>query len=135
MKKATAYFYLSSSLGILAVSLICSYFGAYESFPYIDIPFHLAGGFSIGISYFALKFLLKSKMRILPKKPLIRNLEVLTLVLIAALFWEVLEGLLLKLYLNSPQYPLSDTLSDLLFGMIGGVLSCLYSTHKIDKKR
>jgi len=110
-------FFLSWSLDFL--------FDTYIIFPWIDIPMHFLGGFSVGyMSILFLRFFKEERLIEIRKWFVFAILIVSTVSLIAVLweFWEFLMDLFFQL---SFQLSLRDTLFDLFMGIIGGFFSAV----------
>ena len=92
-------------------------FNAYLIYPWLDMPTHFFGG--IAITYFYLIATRYSQVMIGNIPGLIQCLMCLGLTATTAIFWEFLEfgsDLLLGTKMN---LGVSDTLSDLFFGLVG----------------
>ncbi len=93
---------------------------AYDYFPQLDIPMHLAGG--IAIAFFFLRSLNALEVHGLIQDPgLLVTLTLLfTLTCTAAVFWEFAEYVTDHTLGTRAQLGLEDTLLDMLFGILGG---------------
>ena len=96
-------------------------FHAYDIWPPIDIPMHLAGGF-------AFAFFVSRLFQELPRGMVQRSRSVvLELLLIgsltatAAVFWEFFEFTLDQLFNSNIQISLQNTMKDLAMGVIGSI--------------
>ncbi len=95
-------------------------FNAYITYPWLDMPTHFCGG--LVITYFFLVAIAHSQARLGSIPQLIQLLLSLGLTAITAVVWEFLEfssDFLLGTRMN---LGVSDTLSDLFFGLLGGVV-------------
>lgn len=95
-------------------------FGAYLLFPWLDMPTHFCGG--LAITYFFLAAIAHSQVQIGRIPRLIHLLASLGLTAITAVVWEFIEfsaDIALGTRMN---LGVSDTLSDLFFGLLGGVV-------------
>ena len=95
-------------------------FNAYIIYPWFDIPTHFCGG--VAITYFFLAAIHHAQAKIGHVPKLIQLLLSLGLTAITAVVWEFLEfssdiALGTKMNLG-----VSDTLSDLFFGLFGGLV-------------
>ena len=95
-------------------------FNAYILYPWFDIPTHFCGG--VAITYFFLAAIHHAQAKIGHIPKLIQLLLSLGLTAITAVVWEFLEfssdiALGTKMNLG-----VSDTLSDLFFGLLGGLV-------------
>ena len=95
-------------------------FNAYIIYPWFDIPTHFCGG--VAITYFFLSATQHAQAKIGHVPKLIRLLLSLGLTAITAVVWEFLEfssDIMLGTKMN---LGVSDTLSDLFFGLLGGLV-------------
>jgi hypothetical protein len=95
-------------------------FNAYLLYPWLDMPTHFCGG--MAITYFYLVAIIHSQAKIGRIPNLIQLLLALGLTALTAVVWEFLEfssdiALGTKMNLG-----VSDTLSDLFFGLLGGAV-------------
>jgi hypothetical protein len=95
-------------------------FNAYILYPWLDMPTHFCGG--MAITYFFLIAIVHSQALIgnVPK-PIQFSLS-LGLTAIIAVVWEFLEYLSDIVLGTKMNLGVSDTLSDLFFGLLGGVV-------------
>jgi hypothetical protein len=94
-------------------------FGAYLRYPWLDMPTHFFGG--VASAYFFDVCLANLNPVLGPIHALLRLALSFSLVAVAAIVWECLEylsDLLLGSHLN---LGVTDTLSDLLFGLLGAL--------------
>lgn len=96
---------------------------AYALFPALDVPMHLAGG--CAIAYFAWHALdvLEQQRLLDPSGGALRSLLVFGMASTAAVLWEFGEFVSDELLGTRLLSGLNDTLSDMLFGMVG---ACAY---------
>ncbi len=95
-------------------------FNAYILYPWLDMPTHFSGG--LAITYFYLAAIAHAEPRIGSVPRSIRLVAALGLTALSAVVWEFLEygsDLLLGTQMN---LGVSDTLSDLFFGLLGGTV-------------
>jgi len=102
-----------------------SFFGWYELLPWYDIVMHFLGG--LWLSLVAIWILYKY-MEV--RKDAI--FSTLLFVLIGAILWEVLEYAI-QAIANTPGLlaTMPDSISDVVFGLLGGLLGGLYTLKKI----
>jgi hypothetical protein len=98
-------------------------FNAYIIYPWLDIPTHFCGG--VAITYFFLVATTHSQLPLGHIPRVVHLLLSLGLTAITAVIWEFLEfssdiALGTKMNLG-----VSDTLSDLFFGLLGGIVILL----------
>ena len=107
---------------VLFLSLFFDFFfNIYQILPWIDIPFHFFGGFSISYSCFLVLKTFKKRKK---SKSISLKFFVISLVLIVflmAFFWEVTEFFLDFYYQTSFFGNLNDGLTDLVMGLFGGI--------------
>lgn len=123
---------------LLAVSLVMmihvfgtAIFNIYVTFPHFDIPMHFFGGFAIGIlgthvydqvaAYHGIKSWLWWQ----------ELLFVMSFVVMVAVFWEfyefILDVVVGRLFVVAKnQLSLIDTMGDLFFGWMGGVMAHVF---------
>ena len=89
-------------------------------YPWLDMPAHFCGG--MAITYFFLAAAAHSQARIGRIPRLIQLLLSLGLTAITAVVWEFLEFSSDSALGTKMNLGVSDTLSDLLFGLLGGVV-------------
>ena len=92
---------------------------AYETFPSLDIPMHLAGG--VAIAYFLSHSLdtLENYRILQPSHGRLRLILVFALSCTAAVTWEFAEYVSDRVFDTGAQKGLEDTLLDMFLGMIG----------------
>lgn len=119
LRKIIGLFYFP--LGVLVLHLIISPFNLYILYPWIDIPMHFLGGFSVTFVFSrTIAHLIENKL--IKMHGLISFIFVLSLVSLTAVSWEFLEFLVSNLLSINLQPGLEDTLLDLLMGLSGGIL-------------
>ena len=91
---------------------------------------HLLGGFSIAISFFLMIRILQKESFLGKMHPLILFVFIISLVSTAAVLWEFAEFIFDKVFYLSIQRSLEDTLGDLFFGLLGGIVGFLWSYPK-----
>ena len=99
----------------------------YSGYPYIDIPFHFLGGFSVGLASIGL-------LRIVFKGDRYRTSPLLLYTVLLTLFvgisWEVVEAYFKVSVLFGGDFWF-DTVKDLLMDTLGGILSYIcFHPHK-----
>ena len=92
-------------------------FGLYLRYPDLDIPTHFVGG--IAISYFLFEALVNIEAAVGQIPSIIRSVFVFTCVGTIAGFWEFYEFIYDHLFGTNTQISISDTMSDMFFGMLG----------------
>ncbi len=98
-------------------------FNAYILYPWLDMPTHFCGG--IAITYFFSVAIAHAQLRIGAIPKLIQLLLSIGLTAITAVVWEFLEfssDIVLGTKMN---LGVSDTLSDLFFGLLGAIVMAL----------
>ena len=112
---------------ILAINFLANKFYRYSSIWYFDIIMHFLGGLWVGLAF--LYF-----FPLHPTLPLVREgikegVRVLLFVLLIAVGWEVFEFFVNDVIAQNP-FNFLDTISDILFGISGGLCAILYSWKK-----
>lgn len=111
------------SLGLLAA-------GLFDIWPWLDIPLHLLGGFSIGVSGRVLMVELEKRHILQLRRWWLRALFVLSLVALLTVLWEIYELILNLIFGVNTQLGVPDTVTDQIFGIVGGILSMVYFWEK-----
>jgi hypothetical protein len=109
-------------------------FNAYNLYPWLDIPTHFCGG--LAITYFFFTAIANSQAMIGSIPKVVQLTLSVGLTAISAIVWEFLEYLVAYLFLGSKfNMGVTDTLSDLLFGLVGAVFMVAFvSRHPLYKK-
>ena len=94
----------------------------YLSFPFIDIPLHLLGGFAIAYFFSGLLGIGADRKLVDPVRGGIRFLLLVSLTCMAGVIWEFAELGVDRHPLLPLQLGLEDTLGDILVGTVGGAL-------------
>ncbi|MBI2044975.1 hypothetical protein HYT23_02870 [Candidatus Pacearchaeota archaeon] len=95
-------------------------FNAYFVYPWIDIPMHFLGGFSIAYTAFLFLRFFREKGKMEINNKALTILIVVSLVALTAVLWEFYE--FLKYLLDISLKPnIEDTLLDLFIGLLGGL--------------
>lgn len=117
-----------SWIGLLIVlafwAIAAKAFNAYVRFPWLDMPTHFAGGLAIGNFFWAAIDESKSSVGVTPR--LIQALCVIGLTALSAVCWEFAEFLSDTFLHSHLNLGVQDTLSDLFFGITGGVMIAIY---------
>ncbi len=95
---------------------------AYQSFPHLDVPMHLAGGFAIACFFSRALFALRRQGLVGPVHGRTDAPLLLALTCSAAVAWELLEFMTDRTLGTRSQGGLEDTLSDILLGIVGGAI-------------
>jgi hypothetical protein len=108
-----AVFFLSIFIG--------HFFNFYDLYPWIDIPMHFLGGFSV--AYMIVLFLRfwKEEKLITINSKIIFILIIVCAVSFIAVLWEFWEYLMDLIFKTNFILSLEDTLSDLVMGILGGL--------------
>lgn len=106
-------------------------FNAYILYPDLDIPTHFFGG--MAITYFYSVAIQHSHVLIGHTYKNIQFLLAIGLTAITAVVWEFLEFSADKLLGTLMNLGVSDTLSDLFFGLLGGVVAVFLVRYKTSK--
>jgi len=92
--------------------------GIYGRWGWFDIPMHIIGGCAIVYSFILVFRKLNDKIII--KDRFFEILILMGLLAIVAIFWEFYEYAM-HIIINVDQNTLQDTLSDFIFGLLGGL--------------
>lgn len=103
-------------------------FDAYITYPWLDIPTHFCGG--MAITYFYLVAVVHSQNLVDVFPRLIQLILSLGLAAISAVIWEFLEFSSDALWNTKMNLGVSDTLSDLFFGLLGGIVVITFAAIK-----
>ena len=97
----------------------------YLSFPFIDIPLHLVGGFAIAYFFSGALNIGAERGAVDPVRGTLRLILLISLTCFAGVLWEFAELGLDRDPRTPLQLGLQDTLGDILVGMVGGALYAL----------
>ena len=100
-------------------------FGAYLIYPWLDIPTHFFGG--MAMTCFYLVAIAHAQVMVGRLQRLIQCLLALGLTAITAVIWEFLEFLSDALLGTLMNLGVVDTLGDLFFGLLGGVVMIVFA--------
>lgn len=103
-------------------------FDAYLIYPWLDIPTHFCGG--MAITYFYMVAVAHSQNGLDPFPKLIQLILSLGLTAISAVIWEFLEFSSDAMWNTKMNLGVSDTLSDLFFGLLGGIVVITFAAMK-----
>lgn len=95
---------------------------AYEAWPALDVPMHLAGGFAIIYFFHHALNAFENHQLLQPSTGLLRIILIFALACTATIFWEFAEYVSDHTIGTNAQGGLEDTLFDMLLGMIGAVI-------------
>jgi len=98
----------------LAISLNWYYF-----YPFTDIPLHILGGFVIGLFSYLI-FSSRRRFRLYDLNSQSLFIVIILSTLLVSLLWELLE---LVFFLTKDAGLSTETLSDIIFGSVGAVIS------------
>ena len=106
-------------------------FDAYIRYPWLDMPTHFVGG--AAITYFFLVGIAQSEAQLGPIPRPVQLALSLGLTAITAVVWEFLEFASDVALGTKMNLGVSDTLSDLFFGLLGGVvvIACYRKTTRL----
>jgi uncharacterized membrane protein YjjP (DUF1212 family) len=107
-------------LVLLFYAIAAKGFKAYLLFPWLDMPTHFLGG--AAITYFFLCAINHGQALVGEIPALVRKLLALGLTAITAIAWEFLEFLSDVALGTKMNLGVADTLADLFFGLLGGVV-------------
>jgi hypothetical protein len=107
----------------------------YDFYPWLDIPMHYLGGLSMAYSLFAGQAALQSSRVISRLDQPVERVLVFTSVATIAVFWEFAEFLLDRTLGTELQISLSNTMQDLLMGILGAGTLVFYTILKSPKRK
>ena len=132
------YFDYKKAVGIVAFpavvfvihELINIPFGLYDVFPALDIPMHFLGGASVSVS--SALCLRQTKGIVMVEKigKFFFFLWAVSLAGLAAIVWEFYEFLSDYFFQTVTQPSLADTVGDLFFGLVGGLVASAYIVYR-----
>jgi len=111
--------------GIFILNTAASFFGWYELLPWYDNMMHFLGGAWLAlVAVWGLYSYLKKRDDAL--------VSVLLFVLVGALLWEVLEYVAQSIAGTPGLFAtVPDSISDIVFGLVGGLVAGIYTLKKI----
>ncbi len=109
---------------VFVLHLVVVSLGLYLTAKWVDIPMHFLGGAAIAYTFTKLLQIAKNKNLLGKNHKAINFLFVISLVALVAVFWEFAEYLLAATTELRWQSTISDTLLDLLMGLLGGIAGC-----------
>lgn len=112
---------------LLSFAFAASAFRLYVLYPWLDMPTHFAGG--IAVTHFFRVAVVNAQDAVGRIRPVVRSLLSLGLTMLAAVAWEILEYSLDAALGTTMNRGVADTLSDLLFGLLGGLCVVLYAWY------
>lgn len=122
-------------LVILVLQIIATLFYWYWRISWFDMLMHFIGGFWVGLVALWVLFLSgKFALRVRPTTVSLFAVGILGTLTIAVL-WEVFEYGVRLLIPQWAPYSVSDTLSDLLFGFLGGIVASFVFIKKRYKEK
>ena len=123
-KDLISFFYFPILVFILNLFLV--FLGIYSVAPWIDIPMHLLGGFTIAYSGSLILDYLGKRNLVKINNYWIWVLIVISFVALIAVFWEVVEFIYEFFYHVGLQPSIKDTILDLVLGIFGGFLFSIF---------
>lgn len=123
---------------LTALHLSAIFSGLYQGKVWVDIPLHITGGALLGLFWVWILELPLARQKFgLPSKMFI-GFSIISFALFGSFLWEVWEFLFSTfasgpaLFLKIYSFTVSDTLSDMFFGMIGGIAVAIFLYKKVD---
>jgi hypothetical protein len=119
---------------VLIIYIVLAFgFDIYTIFPWFDIPFHAAGGLSIGWAGVLLINELEKRKLVGHINKWVIVLFSLSLVALIAILWELHE-FIFQLYFP-PEIPmtLDDTMLDFVMGLLGGLFGSVFVSGRNSK--
>lgn len=119
---------------VLILHIVATIFGWYELIWWLDKPLHLLGGVAIAAStYYLIEYFSHIQKLQINWKPL-NLLAIFSVVALAAVSWEFMEFYFDRTINSDMQGGLYDTITDLIMGMLGGMLTALIFTYLLKKQ-
>ncbi len=110
---------------LIAIHVFAIEIGVYSRFRWFDTPMHLLGGILVAISVVYLLNYFTSENKLNINSNILKVLIIISVTVLFAFSWEVIEYLA-DFYLKTRfQASLSDTMKDLCMGFIGGMITSL----------
>jgi len=100
-------------------------FGVYRRVPGLDMLTHCVGGFSIAFCFSATLTILFGRGLLSGIDRIVQTVLIFTMTATVALFWELAEYVFDNFFSTRIQTGLEDTLSDMAFGVLGGLVFLL----------
>lgn len=118
--------------GVFILNTLANYFFWYSSIKQFDILMHFLGGFTAGIFSFWLIY--KRASGLIDTDRISKVVRIISMmVLIIALLWEILEFSVQGFFNVTILADVPDSISDVLVGLLGGILGSLFSIMKYKK--
>ena len=115
---------------LVFVVYACAYIlGVTRQLPWIDMVFHLFGGFSIGYCVSRNLVVLDARGVVQGLDGVLRAAFILAMTATAAVFWEFAEFAVDSTFAMRFQTDLPDTMSDLALGVVGGIIFLALPRH------
>lgn len=127
--------FIPSAVVLVAHGVLSLGFDAYTRFPALDIPVHVAGGIAIALALDGCVAWCEQRSLLQVSVPLLRLVLLLSLVTSVATAWELVEFTSDSLFDTGAQKGLADTLSDIVFGVLGGSSFAGFSTFLRSRRR
>lgn len=122
---------------LTALHLSAIFSGLYQGKVWVDIPLHIIGGMLLGFFWVWVLERSSARQRLGSPSKIFIGFSIISFALWGSFLWEVWEflfstfasgpALLLKIY----SFTVSDTLSDMFFGIVGGLITALWSNSRI----
>lgn len=111
---------------VFVLNVILEARGLYYALPWIDMPMHIAGGASIAFAGMSFLAFLRTRGFVNELPFLLRTLFIMSFVGLAAVSWELWEFSMDVVFDRHLQIGLFDTMSDVSFGLLGGLAVSLF---------
>lgn len=111
---------------VFVLNVILDARGLYYALPWIDMPMHFLGGASIALAGISLLAFLRARGFANELPFLLYTLFIMSFVGLAAVSWELWEFSMDVVFHKHLQIGLFDTVSDILFGLLGGLAVSLF---------
>jgi hypothetical protein len=110
---------------VFAVNVVLEMGGIYAALPWIDMPMHFLGGASIAVAGMSFLAFLQKQGLVNELPFVLRTLFVMSFVGFAAVSWELWEFSIDFVLERHLQRDLFDTMTDMFFGLLGGLTASI----------
>lgn len=126
---------VTGPLVVLVLHILATVLGWYEMIWWLDKPLHFLGGVSIAISaYYLISYFSAIGKIQINWKPLML-LAIFSAVALCAMSWEFMEFYFDRAAGSTMQGDVLDTITDMLMGMLGGMLISIPLTFRKKSKK
>lgn len=120
-----AFHILRLPILVFFVNAVLDATGIYVTLPWIDMPMHFLGGASIAVAGITLLAFLRTQGFVNELPFLLAMLFIMSFVGLAAVSWELWEFSSKHILNGNIQVDLPDTMIDMFFGLLGGLVTLI----------